>query len=58
MYPGDSTHALAQATAQMVIGGYADSYSGAYAEANTDTLAAVKIHWVGQSIPIFLFLSV
>ncbi|MGA2885623.1 MAG: hypothetical protein ABSE80_10770 [Halobacteriota archaeon] len=37
-YPGDSTHTPAQATAQMVIGGSADGYSDAYAEANTDTL--------------------
>lgn len=30
----------AQPTAQMLIGGFADGYSDAYAEANTDTLTA------------------
>jgi hypothetical protein len=34
----------AQATAQTVIGGFADGYSDAYAEANTDTLTAVMIY--------------
>jgi hypothetical protein len=34
----------AQATAQMAIGGFADGYSDACAEANTDTLTAVTAH--------------
>jgi hypothetical protein len=48
----------AQATAQMVIGGFADGYSDAYAEANTDALTAVmhmrRVNWLTS----FLFLSV
>lgn len=48
----------AQATAHMVIGGFADGYSDAYAEVNTDTLTAVmhmrRVNWLTS----FLFLSV
>jgi len=42
----------------MVLGGFADSHSDAYAEANTDTLTAVMIHrWV-DLLTSFLFFSV
>jgi len=43
----------AQATAHMVIGGFADGYSDAYAEANTETLTAVTVHEAGQSAHLF-----
>ena len=46
-------HTPAQATAQMVLGGFADSHSDAYAEANTDTPTAVMIHQVGRSAHLF-----
>lgn len=43
----------AQATAQMVIGGFADGYSDACAEANTDTMTAVMAHQMSQSAYLF-----